>query len=83
MDDFGTGYASISILRHIVVERIKLEQSYIKQIESDIEQALIKTVIWMARVLDVELVAEGIEKEDQLKVLTALGCKPGQSFLFN
>ena len=83
IDDFGTGYASISMLRHIAVERIKLDQSYIENIENDVEQALIKTVIWMARALNVELVAEGIEKEDQLKALTALGCKLGQGFLFN
>ena len=64
IDDFGTGYASISMLRHIAVERIKLDQSYIENIENDVEQALIKTVIWMARALNVELVAEGIERED-------------------
>ena len=62
IDDFGTGYASISMLRHIAVERIKLDQSYIENIENDVEQALIKTVIWMARALKVELVAEGIER---------------------
>ena len=83
IDDFGTGYASISMLRHIAVERIKLDQSYIENIENDVEQALIKTVIWMARALNVELVAEGIEREDQLNALTALGCKLGQGFLFN
>ncbi len=83
MDDFGTGYASISMLRHIAVERIKLDQSYIEHIENEVEQALIKTVIWMARALKVELVAEGIEREDQLKALTALGCQLGQGFLLN
>ena len=83
IDDFGTGYASISMLRHIAVERIKLDQSYIENIENDVEQALIKTVIWMARALKVELVAEGIEREDQLIALSALGCKLGQGFLFN
>ena len=83
MDDFGTGYASISMLRHIAVERIKLDQSYIEHIENEVDQALIKTVIWMARALKVELVAEGIEREDQLKALTALGCKLGQGFLLD
>jgi len=83
LDDFGTGYASISLLRDISVERIKLDKSYIENIENDVEQALVKTVLWMARALKVELVAEGIEREEQLVALTALGCKIGQGFWLN
>lgn len=83
VDDFGTGYASISLLRSISVERIKLDKSYIKNIENEVDQALIKTVVWMARALNIELVAEGIESEEQLIALTALGCKIGQGFWLN
>ena len=83
VDDFGTGYASISLLRDISVERIKLDKSYTENIENDVDQALIKTVIWMARALKVELVAEGIEREEQLVALAALGCKIGQGFWLN
>jgi len=80
IDDFGTGYASISLLRNISVERIKLDKTYIRNIKNEVDQALVKTVIWMSRALDVELVAEGIESEEQLNALAALGCQLGQGF---
>lgn len=83
VDDFGTGYASISLLRNISVERIKLDKSYAANIENEVDQALVKTVIWMARALKVELVVEGIEREEQLVALAALGCKMGQGFWLN
>ena len=65
------------------MERIKLDKSYAENIENDVDQALIKTVIWMARALKIELVIEGIESEKQLVALTALGCKMGQGFWLN
>jgi len=80
MDDFGTGYASIQILKHIKMDRIKIDQSYIKEATDDIGLSMIKTVIWMARALDVELVAEGIEEEEQLGTLSSIGCTLGQGF---
>ena len=80
MDDFGTGYASIQILRHIKMDRIKIDHSYVREATDDIGLSMIKTVIWMARALDVELVAEGIEEEEQLSTLSSMGCALGQGF---
>jgi len=80
IDDFGTGYASISMLRNIAVERIKLDRTFIENIQNEVDQALVKTVIWMSKALKVELVAEGIESEEQLNALAALGCNLGQGF---
>ena len=78
IDDFGTGYASISMLREISVERIKLDKTYIENIQNEVDQALVKTVVWMSKALNVELVAEGIESEEQMNALAGLGCKLGQ-----
>ena len=78
IDDFGTGYASISMLRDISVERIKLDKTYIENIQNEVDQALVKTVVWMSKALNVELVAEGIESEEQMNALAGLGCKLGQ-----
>ena len=83
MDDFGTGYASIQILRYIDIDRIKIDRSYTSKLDNKLEQSLIKTVIWMARSLNMDLVAEGIEKKEQMRILSGLGCEFGQGYLFN
>ena len=83
MDDFGTGYASIQILRYIDIDRIKIDRSYTSKLDNKLEQSLIKTVIWMARSLKMDLVAEGIETEEQMRILSGLGCEFGQGYLFN
>ena len=83
MDDFGTGYASIQILRYIDIDRIKIDRSYTSKLDNKLEQSLIKTVIWMARSLKMDLVAEGIETKEQMRILSGLGCELGQGYLFN
>lgn len=83
MDDFGTGYASIQILRYIDIDRIKIDRSYTSKLDNKLEQSLIKTVIWMARSLKMDLVAEGIETKEQMRILSGLGCEFGQGYLFN
>ena len=80
MDDFGSGYASIQTLRDIEFDRIKIDKSYIKGPMNDLNLALIKALIWTARAINVDLVAEGIETEEQLTILGSLGCSLGQGF---
>ena len=83
MDDFGTGYASTQILRYIDIDRIKIDRSYTSNLDNTLEQSLIKTVIWMARSLKMDLVAEGIETKEQMRILSGLCCEFGQGYLFN
>ena len=80
MDDFGSGYASIQTLRNIEFDRIKIDQSYIQGPMNDLNLALIKALIWTARAINVDLVAEGIETEEQFTILSSLGCSLGQGF---
>ena len=83
MDDFGTGYASIQTLRNIKFDQIKIDRSYIQGPMNDINLALIKSLIWTARAINVDLVAEGIETEEQLNTLSSLGCTLGQGFFLD
>ncbi|WP_158236006.1 EAL domain-containing protein [Hydrogenovibrio sp. SC-1] len=71
MDDFGTGYASLSILKSLPVNILKIDQSFVKDIGSSVEvETMIMAIIAMAKALGLELVAEGVETEKQLKWLT-------------
>lgn len=72
LDDFGTGYASLSILKNLPVNILKIDQSFVKDIGCSVEvETLITAIIAMAKALGLELVAEGVETEAQLKWLTA------------
>ncbi|WP_416355375.1 EAL domain-containing protein [Aureimonas phyllosphaerae] len=82
MDDFGTGYSSLAHLREFKVDRIKIDRSFIAASQSDAgSAAIVRAVVSMARELSIDTTAEGIEKEDQLASLQALGCGTAQGFL--
>lgn len=84
MDDFGTGYSSLSYLHCLPVDTLKIDRSFIQGIESDRHQLeLVKTIIKLAEVFDLDLIAEGIENETQSKQLLELRCKYGQGYLFS
>lgn len=84
MDDFGTGYSSLSYLHCLPVDTLKIDRSFIQRIESDRHQLeLVKTIIKLAEVFDLDLVAEGIETEGQCAKLIELKCKYGQGYLFS
>jgi diguanylate cyclase (GGDEF)-like protein/PAS domain S-box-containing protein len=84
IDDFGTGYSSLSYLRKIPAESIKVDQSFVIGMEGDREkQAIVKTIIDLARGLGMKVVAEGVETMDQLLLLKSYGCHYGQGFLFD
>jgi diguanylate cyclase (GGDEF)-like protein len=83
LDDFGTGYSSLSYLRTLQFESLKIDRSFISKISTDREtHAIVGTIVDLAHTLNMDVVAEGIETEDQLAQLIELGCDLGQGFLF-
>jgi diguanylate cyclase (GGDEF)-like protein/PAS domain S-box-containing protein len=84
MDDFGTGYSSLSYLHCLPIDTLKIDRSFIQRMDSDRHQLeLVKTIIKLAEVFDLDLVAEGIETETQCAELIKLRCKYGQGYLFS
>jgi EAL domain-containing protein (putative c-di-GMP-specific phosphodiesterase class I) len=83
-DDFGTGYASLSLLKRYPLSRIKIDRSFVQgMLESERDASVISAILNMARSFDLETIAEGVETEEQRKSLQRLGCKEGQGFLFS
>ncbi len=83
IDDFGTGYSSLSYLKHWRIDTLKIDKSFVRDLVSDANDlAIVSAIIAIARHLQIEVVAEGIESYQQVEALTKLGCKVGQGYLF-
>jgi EAL domain-containing protein (putative c-di-GMP-specific phosphodiesterase class I) len=83
LDDFGTGYASLSHLKQFPVDFIKIDRSFVRDLEDDPDDAaIIDAVVNLGRSLGIRTVAEGVENERQHEFLLALGCDLGQGFLY-
>lgn len=84
MDDFGTGYASLSYLRKIPIKELKLDRSFVKELEFDAtSQALSRSILQIGESLNLDVVAEGIESEEQLNILKQQGYHVAQGYLFS
>lgn len=84
LDDFGTGYASLRHLKEFPVDLIKIDRSFVRDMETDPgDEAIVRAVLNLGRSLAIAVVAEGIERESQAKWLTEGGCNFGQGFLFS
>jgi len=84
MDDFGTGYSSLSSLKKLPLDQLKIDQSFVRDISSDQDDAVIvQTIIAMATNLGMEIIAEGVETEDQLDFLYQHDCELFQGYLFS
>jgi len=84
IDDFGTGYSSLSYLHRFPIDMLKVDRSFVSAMEDNTENGeIVRTIIALAKALDLKVVAEGIESIHQFHQLRILGCEYGQGFLFS
>lgn len=84
VDDFGTGYSTFKYLQEFPIHTLKIDQSFIKNIDFDPENtAIVNAMICMAKMLKIKVIAEGIETESQLRILKKIQCAEGQGYYFS
>ncbi|MBD9484457.1 EAL domain-containing protein [Pseudomonas sp. PDM14] len=83
IDDFGTGYSNLSYLQRFQVDKLKIDQSFVRQLQGNAQdQAIVTAIIQMARSFKLLTTAEGVEDESTRQLLAELGCDQGQGYLF-
>lgn len=83
LDDFGIGHSSLTSLQKFPVDRLKIDRSFVSKIAKDAQsKAIVEAIIRLAKALDMEVIAEGVETADQLNILSELGCSTFQGFHF-
>ena len=85
IDDFGTGYSSLNYLRRLPVKSLKIDQTFVAELDSaktiETGSAVIRAIITLAKGFGLEVVAEGVESQAQLKILREFGCDYAQGYL--
>ena len=84
IDDFGTGYSSLSYLQEFDVDSLKIDMSFVRDMESnEADRAIVRAIIMMSEGLKLETIAEGVESKGQLDLLKSLGCDKGQGYYWD
>ncbi len=84
LDDFGTGYSSLSYLRRFPIDTLKIDRSFVTDVDTNpANQEIVKAMIGMARSFGMKILAEGVEREEELELLFDLGCDHVQGFYFS
>jgi len=84
IDDFGTGYSSLSYLKQFPVDKLKIDQSFVRHLQSDEDdRSIVRTVIDLGNNLSLKLIAEGVEESSQLQLLKQMGCHEIQGYFFS
>ena len=83
LDDFGTGHSSLTLLRSLPIDRVKIDQTFVRELGIDAPAtAIVRSVVTLAKDLGLEVVAEGVETPEQAEVLGELGCQFAQGYLW-
>jgi len=83
IDDFGTGYSSLNYLRRFPIDNLKIDQSFVRDINNDSAKSIVSTIVSIGKNLNLGLIAEGVETEEQLKFMTMEQCDKIQGFIFS
>jgi diguanylate cyclase (GGDEF)-like protein len=84
LDDFGTGYSSLATLKHLPLDRLKIDRSFIRELRANtVDAGIVKTIVDLGHQLNLNVVAEGVETVEQLEFLRSINCDTVQGFLFS
>jgi len=83
LDDFGTGYSSLSYLKELPLNRLKIDQSFVRDLSETASSPIVSTIIQLGHNLDLSVIAEGVENEADVGRLSELGCDDGQGYLYS